>query len=298
MTMWYENENSMGIMKRKYLHEGEDPKDFIPRVASIFEGELHDQAVEVLTNADFLPAGRTLFGAGYKGTRKVSLSNCFLPGTKVLTTKGTKNIEAVRLGDMVYTSQGPHKVVELIQRDYEGDMYKLSSKDFTDDIICTPNHQFLTPNGWVRADRFFGINDGIKEPMKIKKVNSDDWAIVEKVEVLENQDTHVFNLSVDEVHEYNVNGVVCHNCFIGGTKVLTMQGFKNIENVAIGDYVVNSKGVFRVNNTMARRYIGDMYKLSSKDFLEDIVCTPNHQFLTPNGWVRADRFFSANDAHG
>ena len=65
-------------MKRKYLHEGEDPKDFIPRVASIFEGELHDQAVEVLTNADFLPAGRTLFGAGYKGTRKVSMSNCYI----------------------------------------------------------------------------------------------------------------------------------------------------------------------------------------------------------------------------
>ena len=32
---WYDNEISMGIMKRKYLHEGETPDDFIPRVASI-----------------------------------------------------------------------------------------------------------------------------------------------------------------------------------------------------------------------------------------------------------------------
>ena len=75
--MWYENTNSMGIMKRKYLHEGEKPEDFIPRVASIFEGDLKRKAIEVLSNADFLPAGRTLFGAGYKGSRKVSLSNCY-----------------------------------------------------------------------------------------------------------------------------------------------------------------------------------------------------------------------------
>ena len=90
--MWYENTNSMGIMKRKYLHEGEKPEDFIPRVASIFEGDLKRKAIEVLSNADFLPAGRTLFGAGYKGSRKVSLSNCFLAGTKVLTMQGFKKM--------------------------------------------------------------------------------------------------------------------------------------------------------------------------------------------------------------
>lgn len=74
---WYDNEISIGIMKRKYLHEGESPDDFIPRVASIFSDSLRDSAIEVLTNADFLPAGRTLFGAGFKGKRKLSLSNCF-----------------------------------------------------------------------------------------------------------------------------------------------------------------------------------------------------------------------------
>ena len=75
---WYDNEISLGIMTRKYLHEGESPEEFIPRVASIFSDELRDQARQVLENADFLPAGRTLFGAGFKGHRKVSLSNCFV----------------------------------------------------------------------------------------------------------------------------------------------------------------------------------------------------------------------------
>ena len=75
--MWYDNEISMGIMTRKYLHPGEKPEDFIPRVVSIFSDELKPKAQAVLENAHFLPAGRTLFGAGFKGKRKVSLSNCY-----------------------------------------------------------------------------------------------------------------------------------------------------------------------------------------------------------------------------
>lgn len=76
--MWYDNENSMGIMKKKYLHEGEKPEDLIPRICSIFSDEVKPKAEKVLNNADFLPAGRTITGAGYKGTRKVSMSNCYI----------------------------------------------------------------------------------------------------------------------------------------------------------------------------------------------------------------------------
>ena len=43
---WYDNEISMGIMKRKYLHEGETPDDFIPRVASIFSKDFFFLLVE------------------------------------------------------------------------------------------------------------------------------------------------------------------------------------------------------------------------------------------------------------
>lgn len=76
--MWYDNEISMGIMTKKYLHPGEKPEDLIPRVVSIFSDDLKPKAKKVLDNADFLPAGRTLFGAGKKGKRKLSISNCYI----------------------------------------------------------------------------------------------------------------------------------------------------------------------------------------------------------------------------
>ena len=78
LNKWYDNEVSMGIMKKKYLHEGETADDFIPRVAGIFSEDLQPKAKEVLENCEFIPAGRTLYGAGYKGKRKVSTSNCYI----------------------------------------------------------------------------------------------------------------------------------------------------------------------------------------------------------------------------
>lgn len=79
--MWYDNEISRGIMTKKYLHEGEEPSQFLPRVASIFSPKIRKKVLKALENADFLPAGRTLFGAGYKGERKVSMSNCYIVPT-------------------------------------------------------------------------------------------------------------------------------------------------------------------------------------------------------------------------
>ena len=86
---WYDNEISMGIMTRKYLHEGEKPEEFIPRLASIFSDEIKDDAYTLLDNAWFLPGGRTLFGAGYKGKRKLSTSNCYILNTP------SDNIESI-----------------------------------------------------------------------------------------------------------------------------------------------------------------------------------------------------------
>ena len=82
-----------------------------------------------------------------------------------------------------------------------------------------------------------------------------------------------------------------NNCFIEGHKVLTRdEGFKNIENIKIGDYVLTEKNTFeRVNNVMPRDYEGDLYEITPLYSIDKITCTPNHKFLTDNrGWVKAE----------
>ena len=217
---WWDNEISLGIMKKKYLHDGEVPEDLLKRVSSIFSKELQPLAYKVLSSADFMPAGRTLFGAGYKGERKVSLSNCFLAGTKVATRRGLLNIEDVIDGDEVMTSNGYRVVNAVMSREFNGDLFKLKGSGLYDDIMCTPNHRFLTNKGWARADRLFkgsllmatpnyDNRESIKHSPECAK-----WIRLSAVEVVENQHTTVYNLSVEENHQYNVNGVICHNCYI------------------------------------------------------------------------------------
>lgn len=80
-----------------------------------------------------------------------------------------------------------------------------------------------------------------------------------------------------------------NNCFLGGHKVLTDNGFKNIEDVKIGDKVLTHENVFKeVNNIMSRDYEGDIYEITPLYSMGAIKCTPNHKFLTDNrGWVEA-----------
>jgi len=62
-------------------------------------------------------------------------------------------------------------------------------------------------------------------------------------------------------------------CFIGGTKVITKNGFKNIERVKIGDEVITHKGHLK-------RVIGTNKRLETNTIINinGISCTPNHQF--------------------
>ncbi len=78
MQKWYETLVGSTILEKKYFHEGENFEDFLNRVSGIFSEEIRDEVRKAIKNADLLPAGRTLYGAGCKGSRKVSMQNCFI----------------------------------------------------------------------------------------------------------------------------------------------------------------------------------------------------------------------------
>lgn len=73
----------------------------------------------------------------------IASSACFFAGTKVLTDKGTKNIEDVVSGDKVLTHRGVYKEVEQPTcRDYNKMLCRIrTSSGLT--INCTSDHKFL-----------------------------------------------------------------------------------------------------------------------------------------------------------
>ena len=65
-------------------------------------------------------------------------------------------------------------------------------------------------------------------------------------------------------------------CFAAGTKVLTIDGYKNIEDIVVGDMVLTHKNrfmpVLRIGGKVA-----DTFTLKAQGFM-DVVCTENHPF--------------------
>jgi thymidylate synthase len=68
-------------------------------------------------------------------------------------------------------------------------------------------------------------------------------------------------------------------CFVKETKVLTGNGYKNIENVNINDSVYTHNGnYYPVLENMKRNYSGQIYKIRPKYSPYNISCTPEHPF--------------------
>jgi hypothetical protein len=89
---------------------------------------------------------------------KVNDDACFIAGTKILTIKGNKRIEDIKVDDILITPFGNTKVISAGKTGIR----KVNNYGC---FICTPNHKIITNRGIVRVDAV-GYNYNI---CKIKK---------------------------------------------------------------------------------------------------------------------------------
>ena len=77
------------------------------------------------------------------------------------------------------------------------------------------------------------------------------------------------------------------NCLAKGTQVLTIDGYKNIEDLTNMDYVFTHNGeVARVKNVWNK---GKQIPIClTTDTDKSIICTREHKFFTPKGWIKAE----------
>lgn len=77
---------------------------------------------------------------------------CFVPGTKIWTSSGVRDIETVKVGDTVLTHKGRwRKVISTFAREYEGDLRKVRLVGSHGEIGVTPEHPFLVQGEWIDA---------------------------------------------------------------------------------------------------------------------------------------------------
>ena len=139
---------------------------------------------------------------------------CFLPGNKIECYGGKKiSIEEIKIGATVITSDGRSRLVkDTFQYNIKERCIKLTirniSNNLTFDITCTEDHKFLKLDNWVKAcdlkirDILMGVAGYHK--YEIVGISYFDY------------EGFVYDIEVEEVHNYNINGVVVHNSAAGG----------------------------------------------------------------------------------
>ena len=106
----------------------------------------------------------------------------------------------------------------------------------------------------------------------------------------------VTDINVAElVEKYGVPDLIAGGspCFIAGTQVLTSEGYKNIEDVKVGDMVLTHENRYR-KVLRAGSHEDDVFNLRAQGFLQT-TCTANHPFYARE--KRKVRYIQENGKH-
>jgi hypothetical protein len=89
--------------------------------------------------------------------------------------------------------------------------------------------------------------------------------------------------------------VLWDECFSGDAKVLTKSGYKRIDEISVGDIVINYNEQTKTfkEDVVEKVHLNisvheKMFELEFDNGIK-IKVTGNHKFLTTNGWIRADQ---------
>lgn len=221
-------------------------------------------------------------GGGKKG------GSCFVANTPITTQQGYKNIQDIKVGDIVlsYNEKSQtneySKVIATMIHDVTENIYSLYIGN--DILEVTGIHRFLilrdNIESWIHAadlhvGDFVRYADGTHH-------------LIKDIEI-DYRTTRVYNFEVANNHNYYVgkNRILAHNkgkkCFVPGTPVLTKNGIKKIEDIQIGDIVLSYNEKFNQNqyseviDTMKHWASEDLYKIYIKNTI--LETTSIHKFL-------------------
>lgn len=163
-------------------------------------------------------------------------SPCFAAGTKVLTKDGYKNIEDVKIGDMVLTHTGKYQVVTESRCTGIRNIWIVNINDKT--TYVTGNHKYYVQHSDGRVE-WVAVEEIDLESDKVFEMVSDnvfEWVSVDDISQTDRLD-NVYDICVDVDHSFVANGVVVHNCtnfsFAGRRNGMNTKGGEDNETIEI-----------------------------------------------------------------
>lgn len=213
---------------------------------------------------------------------------CVDENTRVLMSDGTtKKIKNLSVGDYV-VSVNPNneivtqKVVNVFDNGYSN-VLKISFGWMGEEsIIVTPTHKILTNEGWIEAENI-NANHLICIPGKAN--HTIEFTGIDSIKWLSSKH-HVYDIEVENTHNYIANGIVVHNCFAKKTgtqdviPVIKNGGYLN-EGHYIEGFIQTMQDEYGVCREEAENLIGDFLQVIID--ASDYLFSKNH--ADPYSWI-------------
>lgn len=140
----------------------------------------------------------------------LACSFCFVGNTKITMKDGhEKKIKDVQIDDEVVTSDNGVWSTKKVTNKFHNQVSKLLKLNFENgkEVITTLEHPFRDINfGWVEAQNL-NVGDQIECFSEVKK-----YTVLTNKKVTDNKKTDVYNIEVEDTHNYVANGLLVHNC--------------------------------------------------------------------------------------
>ena len=213
---------------------------------------------------------------------------CVDENTEVLMANGTtKKIKNLSVGDCV-VSVNPNneivtqKVVNVFDNGYSNVLKISFGWMGKESIIVTPTHKILTNKGWIEAEsinanHLIRIPDKANHTIEFIGIDSIKWLSAKH---------HVYDIEVENTHNYIANGIVVHNCFAKKTgtqdviPVIKNGGYLN-EGHYIEGFIQTMQDEYGVCREEAENLIGDFLQVIID--ASDYLFSKNH--ADPYSWI-------------
>ena len=200
---------------------------------------------------------------------------CTVTKSTGLSASATKTINIIEAID----TTPPTFELELVDVWWLGLEVKIVNLKDNSEMPSNPIFTYYLSGTGFQSEEFEKYYEGPETSCRINHSGyGGDWTV--KVEVKD----AAGNIGVATLTTYV-------QCFVAGTQVLTESGFKNIEDIQIGEkvYAINIDNNSRELKEVTNLYIGKSYETYELTIGEETVtATPKHQFyIIDKGWIRA-----------
>ena len=146
---------------------------------------------------------------------------CLTEDTLVLTDQGEQLITDISVGDKVFTHLGYWKEVLATQRYLANALVKVVTNNGKS-VTMTVDHKMycMRKSGlieWVKALRLIVGESLFDKDYNLEKIVSIEYLRLDF-------DRYVYDLTVADDHSFIANGLISHNCYGGGWRLLKLKG--------------------------------------------------------------------------